>query len=290
MTLAGTKPVLVFALVLLGACGKPKPGDACRAEQSSCAGPTAGLVCESGTLMAVACKGPDGCRAGEQGVQCDIRGDAPGDPCAGVANACAPGGKARVECLQRAIQVSPCRGPRGCYAEGEKVECDRSVAAEGDPCNFLTASDACSDDGKRALTCKGGKFVPLAVCRGPAGCRHFEGNLACDVTRGEAGDACMPKSVTCSVSGKERLTCVEGKLVVAERCTGPSGCHDSTGVEAECDRSVAPAGDACTPMSHACAEGAAAVLGCKDGKFAVERACAAGERCAPLGGGFVCRK
>jgi hypothetical protein len=284
---------IVLAALVLCACSKSaKPGEACRPDQSSCKDPKTGWLCADGVILEVPCKGPEGCKAAEGApVTCDVRGNAGGDPCTGAPNVCTEDKKARVECLQKKIQISACRGPEGCFLVGDRMECDRSLAMEGDPCNFITASDACSPDAKRALTCKQGKFVTLAVCRGPAGCKPVDmGVVACDVTKGELGDPCMPNSVTCSMDGKSRLACKDAKLVLAEACTGPQGCHGSTGVAAECDRSTASAGDACSPMSHACAAGTAGVLACQDGKFVLEKACGAGEKCVARGAGFACAK
>jgi hypothetical protein len=62
--------------------------------------------------------------------------------------------------------ASSCRGPGGCQVERDthRVDCDDSVAAEGDPCD-QEKRITCSGDHKSELVCGGGRYAKKRDCR-----------------------------------------------------------------------------------------------------------------------------
>ena len=76
--------------------------------------------------------------------------------------------------------ASSCRGPDGCTVrrDARKVDCDDSVAIEGDPCD-QPKRIACATDHKSELVCAEGRYSKKRECR-RSDCR-LEGNeLFCD--------------------------------------------------------------------------------------------------------------
>jgi hypothetical protein len=142
------------------------------------------LVCKGGrfSLWRV-CRGPGRCEILEgRNLHCDTTFGEAGDPCdkAG-AYSCAVDGKAMLVCGGSALTLaSSCRGPLGCriQREARKVECDDSIALEGDPCD-QPKRIACSVDGKSELVCDASKYGKKRDCR-RSDCRLDGNELFCD--------------------------------------------------------------------------------------------------------------
>jgi hypothetical protein len=125
-----------------------------------------------------ACGGPKGCSPTGPGLACDETAAKVGDPCDVASDAnyvhplytCLDDGKAMLRCARvgdefRWEAARSCRGAKGCKAtpENRNVECDATVAEEGDPCQ--DGNIACSMDGASRLGCKAGKFVKEMTCK-----------------------------------------------------------------------------------------------------------------------------
>jgi hypothetical protein len=100
-----------------------------------------------------------------------------GERCEGDVRMCSDDGR-MLAC--REGQLAPyldCRGPRGCYPDGEVSRCDQSVANAGEACAGTGA--ACSADHTAQLRCRNGAFVHENRCvdcnvrRGFVDCRPF---------------------------------------------------------------------------------------------------------------------
>lgn len=278
---------LLLLLPALGAAGcKPKPGDRCQKGTAACLDERTQLACQGGSYIAVPCKGVKGCYPSGNLSVCDVSGNAIGDVCSTDEEAkgtCAADAKSMLECRGGKYDALPCRGPKGCQLGGGKVLCDASVGEEGDRCPGT--GSACSADKKSLLECAGGKFSVKWPCRGPDGCKDAGGGqLFCDFSIAEPGDACGAEGAACSVDRKQMLDCKDGKFTLRSHCRGPEGCKDA-GDTLTCDQSLAEVGDACDQDDAACRADGKALLECKDGKFAVTRDC----RCTVDGGSVGCR-
>lgn len=228
---------LLFAVLSLG-CSKPKAGDKCDKGRATCLDPHTELECQAGKFVAGACRGPRGCLV-SSGVQtCDISANVPGDPCStddeGVAQ-CASDKKSRLVCKGGRYALERCRGPQGCTESGEKVDCDATLAEEGDECASSddTPFYACSVDKGKSLVCRGGKLVVDEYCRGPSGCDASGAEVKCDRGPQSAGDPCgVEGDFECSSDKKSLLTCKDRKWDKEKACR--TTCT-STADRADCD-------------------------------------------------------
>lgn len=152
-------------------------GDACMspsAEGRACSTDHArALVCRAARWQPWrACKGPRACAVVDERVECDATIAEAGDACAAPsAVACVPDGSALLACAgERMAPSRPCRGERGCYADTDSltIECDDSVAREGDGCR--AGASACSVDRTSELACESGRFVRARACTRRGGC------------------------------------------------------------------------------------------------------------------------
>lgn len=195
-----------------------------------------------------ACKPRAGDRCGVADVTCDDDGRG--------ALACVGGVRARVACDGRA----------GCRAT-----CDQSIARAGDAC---VGGEACTPDAQEHLRCESGRFVSVGRCGGPAGCVVERGSIACDTSRGEAGDPCREAGArACARDARAVLECRDGRLAMRATCRGPRGCVEQPKTPA-CDDTLAEPGDACEPEGQAaCSSDGASELRCMRGAFARVRIC-----------------
>jgi hypothetical protein len=160
-------------------CPRNPPLDyACTADRAGA------LVCRSGRFTLWRnCRGPDECEIVDgRNLHCDTTLGEPGDPCEKAGTySCAVDRKAMLECDGSALaRVSSCRGPDGCRVQRDarKVDCDDSLALEGDSCDQAKRI-ACAIDRKSELVCEAGKYERKRDCR-RSECR-LEGNeLFCD--------------------------------------------------------------------------------------------------------------
>jgi len=272
-------------LVALAGC-KTKPGDSCRPGTAECLDRATELACQTGKYIAAPCKGPDGCTQKASVITCDVSANAAGDVCSTDdegKGACGADLKTQVICRAGKYEVHPCRGPAGCKPTASGSDCDLSLGEEGDPC---AAGEVCSVDRRTLLTCREGKFVPSARCRGPDGCKDLGNNqLVCDISLALEDDPCASAGGACSVDRKSLLRCKDGKFVLDSRCRGPEGCSNRDG-ELTCDMSTAEPGDPCESGS-ACTSDAKSLLTCKDGRFIVTSSCP-GKGCSVVGDSIRC--
>jgi len=145
---------------------------------------TKALVCKTGRFsMWRHCRGPDKCQIVDgRNLQCDTTLGAPGDPCAQQGTySCAVDRKAMLVCDGAKLSVaSSCRGPGACAVQRDarKVDCDDSVALEGDPCD-QPKRIACAVDAKAELVCTAGTFTKKRDCR-RTDCRLDGNELFCE--------------------------------------------------------------------------------------------------------------
>jgi len=142
------------------------------------------LVCRDGRFAVWRdCRGPDGCRVVDgRNVQCDTTLGAPGDPCAQPGTyACSVDRAAMLVCDGSTLSpATTCRGPQGCHIERDtrRVECDDTVAHEGDPCD-QPARITCAADHESELVCEEHAYVKKRDCR-RSDCRLQGNELFCD--------------------------------------------------------------------------------------------------------------
>ena len=167
------------SVAMLGdSCPKTSADHACSVDRS------AALVCKEGAFaLWRRCRGPEGCAVADgRGVQCDTSLGEKGDPCTQQgAYACSADYHVMLVCDGSVlVPASSCRGPKGCVAQRatHKVDCDDSVAAEGDPCD-QPRRIACSIDRKAELGCTKGTYAKKRECRHDD-CRIDGSELFCD--------------------------------------------------------------------------------------------------------------
>jgi hypothetical protein len=176
----------------------------------------------------------------------------------------------------------PCRGASGCSKQGDGVFCDVANGKVGDPCpNEDEKRQTCSDDHKSRLTCMAGKYVGDS-CIGVGCMQSDDGKVTCDLGQPELGTTCdaTKDRATCGRDHKSHIHCDASthKWTVERICRGPSGCQRlSVNEQQVCDITLADVGDPCRideASRTVCSSDRKAKLGCKDGKWSVESACA----------------
>jgi hypothetical protein len=197
----------------------------------------------------------------------------PGGKCSGAGAMCTDKTQA-LFCIDDTFVVIHCRGDKGCAPSGSLVECDESIAVDGEACNAPDAI-ACATDGKSALKCDGKKFVVDETCKGPTGCKVEGGQkIACDNDVSDVGDPChFAGDYACTTDKSLALRCDDGKMTPLNTCRGPRQCrivpmpkHDRP--EVLCDDSIAQDGDPCdTNSEEACSMDKKGMLVCKGNKF-----------------------
>lgn len=187
-----------------------------------------------------------------------------GAPCGGSIGSCVDRDES-LFCLDGRLTRIRCDGPRGCTERSAQLFCDQSVAVVGARC-AQEAGAACTPDGASLLTCTGGRYARSGVCRGPGGCRQEGGQVLCDVSRAEVGDACATEeTAACTMRGDAWLRCRGGHFELRSPCRGGEGCHVE-GARVRCDQSLAEPGDACTDEdTAACTTDRGAMVRCRNG-------------------------
>jgi hypothetical protein len=184
-----------------------------------------------------------------------------------------------LSCVNGVYTKLPCRGPKGASGTGSHMECDDSIASDGDTClpeNNSTA--ACSVDRKSFLICSANAsgaatFGTKTQCRGPKQCSVTGDEVSCDTSLQSVNDPCdQPGVGTCSEDKKRRLVCRDSKWQVDRFCRGANGCS-TNGREVDCDESMANPGDPCGISGLACSNDGKTELSCIGGKFTPKRAC-----------------
>lgn len=222
--------VLVACAILGGTGCKKKVGAKCSAGAAYCAG-TDELFCGAdGTLKAMPCHGPKGCKAAGGRVSCDTTNAVAGEGCNYPSDSyeCTADKKAVVVCeKEHWVTESTCKGVRGCRSSDDGISCDSSVADPTDDCH-TNGNYACTPAKDALLQCVESKFTPLAGCKGPAGCSSIEDaatrtrNFRCDTTLGQEGDTCeLAENFTCAVDKKSVLVCRSNKWALHKQCATP---------------------------------------------------------------------
>jgi hypothetical protein len=115
-------------------------------------------------------------------VQCDTSVGEPADPCTQKGTyACSADKKTMLVCDGDTLgPASTCRGPQGCriQREGNRVDCDDTIAIEGDVCD-QPRRIACSTDGKAELVCQSNRYERKRECR-RSDCRLEGTELFCE--------------------------------------------------------------------------------------------------------------
>lgn len=172
-----------------------------------------------------------------------------------------------------------CRGPKGCFKQGNSVQCDDSFANVGDGCDEENET-ACSVDKKAALECHANKFVVGETCHGARGCVVQGEKLTCDNDISDIGDPChFEGDYACTPDKGYALKCVGKKMTKLNSCRGTKGCRvfelpEEKKIEFICDDSVAQIDDACDEEGEAaCSMDKKSIYVCKGLKFAMKSAC-----------------
>jgi hypothetical protein len=215
-----------FKIELAPIAPMPPPGEACDVATQGCADPGTALLCVSGHLASIPCRGKAGCRidAPATAPTCDHDQAASGDSCTSETYACSADGLDVLSCRSGTFTVSQhCRGPKHCASHGATIDCDTTEAQAGDACGD-SAGFACTSDHGTMLRCQGGAFAPASSCRGPKGCALDAATfrVACDSTRARAGDPCdHPDGIACSEDGAAQLQCRGATWAKQRDCSKP---------------------------------------------------------------------
>jgi hypothetical protein len=151
-------------------CDTPNDG-ACTADHKSL------LQCKNEKFVLIdTCNGPGACKIAGDMLNCDNDIANAGDVCSNKGNfACTSDKGTALRCDDgKYAPIQSCRGPKACGIIHPKpkvtdIDCDFTVANEGDPCAF-PGNEACSADKKNMFTCVGTKYTQSTACPGPAGC------------------------------------------------------------------------------------------------------------------------
>jgi hypothetical protein len=244
--------VLSFSLlVALAQCNlKQQPGGKCTSNgRFICQDPASALLCQSGTLVALPCRGPKGCQGAGMASQCDDDLSQEGDACVQTLNenySCSTDHKKELVCKDgKFVVISTCKGPKACVVNGTTIDCDDSFGDVGDLCQVGAgdANYACSTDKKSETVCKpmggadmkAGKFEESSGCRGIKGC-HVEGETVyCDQSFAREGDLCRPvDNHSCTEDAKAELKCSAQMRWAKQRECKHGGCKIKTN-EVICD-------------------------------------------------------
>jgi hypothetical protein len=207
-----------FVLLCLSNCkGKQKAGDKCTHNNMYiCDDATNGLLCQDGTVVAVACRGPGGCKGTGAQSECDDDIGKENENCimatgGGTNRACTVDKKGMLECVSGKWKlVSGCKGPKACSVTGTTLHCDDDFADIGDPC-VTEANDAnysCTPDKQSEVVCQNNKFVVWRPCKGPTGCSIQNSKVNCDWTFSSEGDTCRTvDTYACTTDATQMLKC-----------------------------------------------------------------------------------
>ena len=275
--LARSASALAIVAVLVVACQPSPPlvaGAACESGTAQCTSQVTALFCAAGRIAPANCPGPRGCASDGVHVLCDQSEASPGDGCfvggvsTAASGACGRDKRSLLRCARDHFElVEPCKGPKGCFFEGNFVRCDNTEAESGDPC---LEGASCTLDHKARLRCDHGRFAVEDLCHGPKGCNITDTGVRCDNTNSEIGELCSG-GIACTGDHATLLKCDAGKMVETRVCRGKAGCAIVDGA-IRCDQSVAQVGDACEEGA-ACSVDMKSMLGCRDGKRVVEHVC-----------------
>ncbi len=150
-----------------------------------------------------------------------------------------------------------------------------SSSKEGAPCSGPADGARCLDD-STSLVCSEGRLVKVP-CRGASGCAETSESVRCDSTVAADGDRCDEGTFSCSLDGKSRLKCINGRFAADAACLGDDGCTVA-GQVTNCDTSKAEIGTDCDNAgSLACSLDGTKMLVC-EGRWVEGSACRRGCR------------
>jgi hypothetical protein len=145
------------------------------------------LVCTAGVWKTTrSCKGPKHCSITGTIVHCDDTMADVGDACVAEPGddnyACSVDKKIMTECdatSSKFIVSDNCRGQKGCWLEGNKVNCDLSAARIGDKCH-LVDNHSCSEDATQEVKCSPQfTWIKQRDCK-HGGCKVKNNSVYCD--------------------------------------------------------------------------------------------------------------
>jgi hypothetical protein len=161
------------------------PGDACSTDDEGsavCTSDKAMIACKKGRFVAVPCRGQHGCVEEGGRAECDETVAESGEACGHDGKkACSSDAKRVLTCAGGQTETRyQCRGERGCTVNQGKIDCDVSVARNGDACDTLfEGTFACTEDGAAIVKCNAGKFVPDETCKRGMRCLAEPGTTRC---------------------------------------------------------------------------------------------------------------
>lgn len=236
----------VCLVVCLAQCKgmKPTPGGPCVTNNKyQCTDPSSALLCQNGKLVAMACRGPKGCRGTGASSSCDDDLSQEGDACMQSLNenySCSLDHTKELICKDGKFAVArTCKGPKKCAVNGDLINCDDSMGDVGDVCR-AEAGDAnygCTTDKKIEVVCDAAtsKFQPSNTCRGPKGCYIENERVYCDQSMARVGDKCRPvDNHSCSEDATAELKCSPQFSWMLQRACKHSGCKIKSN-EVYCD-------------------------------------------------------
>lgn len=164
---------------------RSREGDRCSLDEegsASCTDDANMVACHGGHFVQTPCRGAKGCVVEGERAVCDTTLAILGDTCRDEGKkACATDKTAVLACKSlRMASLYPCRGSRGCTLANGKLDCDMSVASEGDACDLRQEGHvACTLDASSTLVCKAGTFVADAKCKPKTRCEANEHETRC---------------------------------------------------------------------------------------------------------------
>jgi hypothetical protein len=235
-------------LLLLVQCNlRQKPGDKCSSPNKyQCTDTSTALLCANSVLVAMPCRGQNGCQGVGAAAECDDTLGVAGDACtmgAGQDNiACSTDHKSELICTGNKWTVnSTCKGPGACKftAIGTNVnfKCDDDFADLQDPCVSSpgNANYSCTPDKKTMVVCTSNKFVEAEPCRGAKGCYIETNEVYCDTSMAKEGEMCRHADAhACSDDSLSMLHCTAQLKWAKQNDCKRSGCKVK-GHELDCN-------------------------------------------------------
>ena len=273
-------PLCALLLVLV-AC-KGKPGQACTDAPGSCQDKASHLVCVDRKYVLETCKGKNACNDDGKTLACDSTRADVGDGCGrDGARACSVDGKSELRCRDGKMAIEwSCRG--GCAIDGNGNPRCTPTGEVGEICR--PDSIVCDGAQKSQLDCVAGKLAVTRTCHGARGCETVAGGgVRCDRTLALDGEPCKQEGIgACDPGQQYVLLCQNGKFTRALECLGKLHCELPGNYSVRCDKSVVPAGEACTEETAASCTPDGAQVRCTDGSWVKDKKWKArkGEVCA----------
>ena len=162
-----------------------RTGDPCSNDDDGsavCSDAKTMLACHQGKYVTVACRGQHGCAEESGRAQCDESVAESGEACGHDGKrACSSDGKRVLLCTSGQTETQyQCRGERGCSVVSGKIDCDVSVARNGDACDTqFEGTFACTEDSLGIVKCNSGRFEPDETCKKGMRCLAEPGSTRC---------------------------------------------------------------------------------------------------------------